>query len=199
MKPISRRSVLLYSSCGAAWASVAGSAAFASAHQHAAAVVEGKAAAELLFFTKEEASEIDALTAVIIPSDSTPGAREAGVLHFIDRALATFDQEKQPLYWVGLAQLRAKVETMFSPGVIFSRLTHEQQQNVLAEIEQSEFFNTLRTHTVMGFFGNPAYGGNKNKVGWNLIGFEDSFTFHPPFGHYDAEQRASASGDNHAG
>jgi hypothetical protein len=37
----------------------------------------------------------------------------------------------------------------------------------------------------MGFFGNPSYGGNRDLVGWKLIGFEDRFQFEPPFGYYD--------------
>ena len=35
------------------------------------------------------AAEIEAIAARIIPSDATPGAREAGVVYFIDRALST--------------------------------------------------------------------------------------------------------------
>ena len=31
------------------------------------------------------------------------------------------------------------------------------------------------------------YGGNRDKVGWKLIGFEDRFHWNAPFGHYDAE------------
>jgi hypothetical protein len=34
-------------------------------------------------------------------------------------------------------------------------------------------------------FADPAYGGNSDKVGWKLIGFEDRFAWQPPFGEYD--------------
>ena len=33
------------------------------------------------------------------------------------------------------------------------------------------FFEMLYTNTVEGFFADPAYGGNRNKIGWKLIGF----------------------------
>jgi len=33
------------------------------------------------------------------------------------------------------------------------------------------FFNLLLAHTIAGFFADPVYGGNRNMVGWKLIGF----------------------------
>ena len=30
------------------------------------------------------------------------------------------------------------------------------------------------------------YGGNRDRVGWKLIGFEDRMAYQPPFGYYDA-------------
>jgi hypothetical protein len=35
-------------------------------------------------------------------------------------------------------------------------------------------------------FASPKHGGNFNKAGWKLIGFEDTLNFKPPFGYYDA-------------
>lgn len=32
-------------------------------------------------------------------------------------------------------------------------------------------FAVIREHTVEGFFCDPAYGGNRNGVGWRLVGF----------------------------
>jgi len=46
----------------------------------------------------------------------------------------------------------------------------------------------VRTHTILGFFGHPSYGGNRDLAGWKLIGFEDRYQFEPPFGYYDAER-----------
>jgi gluconate 2-dehydrogenase gamma chain len=58
-------------------------------------------------------------------------------------------------------------------------------------IETTPFFEALRTHSVIGFLGSPAYGGNRGGIGWAYIGFEDRMMFQPPFGYYDAE----ATGD----
>jgi gluconate 2-dehydrogenase gamma chain len=41
---------------------------------------------------------------------------------------------------------------------------------------------------ILGFLSNPEYGGNRDKVGWKLIGFEDTFAYEPPFGYYDANR-----------
>lgn len=62
---------------------------------------------EFEFFTREQAIEIDALTARIIPTDETPGAREAGMIYFIDRALKTFASSDRQLYADGIAELQA--------------------------------------------------------------------------------------------
>ena len=48
------------------------------------------------------------------------------------------------------------------------------------------FFLTVREHTLTGMFASPKHGGNFNKAGWKLIGFEDTLNFKAPFGYYDA-------------
>src|SRR4051794_11974866 len=63
--------------------------------------------AKLQYLDPQTAADIETLAAQIIPSDDTPGAKEAGVIFFIDRALATFDQDKRALYRDGLAAARA--------------------------------------------------------------------------------------------
>jgi gluconate 2-dehydrogenase gamma chain len=40
--------------------------------------------------------------------------------------------------------------------------------------------------TVAGMFALPGYGGNRDKLGWALLGFEDHHAWQPPFGYYDA-------------
>jgi gluconate 2-dehydrogenase gamma chain len=44
-------------------------------------------------------------------------------------------------------------------------------QQTSTEIEL-DFFPLLALHTRQGFYAEPIYGGNKNRVGWKLIGFE---------------------------
>ena len=48
---------------------------------------------------------------------------------------------------------------------------------------------------VLGLITNPEYGGNRDKLGWALIGFEDTYRYEPPFGYYDRNEHGSTSGD----
>ena len=135
------------------------------------------------------AAEIKAIAAQIIPDDDTPGAERAGVIWFIDRALAGYDQDKQELYKLGLAEAQTKRAAMFPGSASIAGLTSEQQIALLKAIEKAEFFQQVRLHTILGFFGHPMHGGNRDMVGWKLIGFEHQMQYEPPFGYYDAEAR----------
>lgn len=154
--------------------------------EHAHQAMRSSPAAVLTVFSPAEAAEIGAIADQIIPSGDSPGAREAGVIYFIDRALATFDAGKRAVYTQGLADMERKREEMFPASKSIAELPAERQIRLLEAIEKTEFFEQIRTHTIMGFFGNPSYGGNRDLVGWKLIGFEDRFQFEPPFGYYDA-------------
>jgi gluconate 2-dehydrogenase gamma chain len=140
-------------------------------------------------FTPEQATEVEAVAAQIIPTDDTPGAREARVIYFIDRALMTFDKDKRTQYESGLKELRAKQKRMFPRAARFSELGSDQQIALLKKIEKTDFFGLVRLHTVMGFFADAEYGGNFNQAGWKLIGFQDRFNFKPPFGFYDRDYK----------
>ena len=144
----------------------------------------------LAVFTDAQAAEVEAITAQIIPADETPGAREARCVYFIDRALTTFLKNSQPAYMQGLQDLQAKTRQLYPEADKFSALTPEQQIKVLTEIEKTPFFNMVRTHTVIGFFARPEDGGNYEKTGWKLIGYDDSLNHKPPFGYYDAQPQA---------
>ena len=157
-----------------------------AAQEHAQQVAASGGPATFGCFSPEEAAEIEAVAAQIIPTDDMPGAREAHVIHFIDRALVTFDREEQPVYAEGLQELQAKTQELFPNSGKFSALTSAQQIQVLTALEKSRFFTTVRNHTVTGFFARPVHGGNHNKAGWKLIGYDDSLNHKPPFGYYDA-------------
>jgi hypothetical protein len=144
---------------------------------------------KLAFFTEAQAAEVDAMAAQIIPSDSTPGAREARVLNFIDRALTTFEKDEQQAYVKGLQDLDAQTKKLFPSASRFSALSSDQQIQVLTAMEKTPFFTLVRTHTVTGFFASPIHGGNYNKAGWKLVNYDDSLNHKPPFGYYDAQTR----------
>jgi gluconate 2-dehydrogenase gamma chain len=185
----SRRRFLLSSVSGlsSAWLALRWPAILA-AQEHAQRAAESGQPAQFEFFSAEQAVEIEAVAAQIIPSDDAPGAREANVVYFIDRALATFDRDKQPAYIQGLKDLQHRTQELLSSANRFSSLTPAQQIQLLTAIEKTEFFELVRLHTIMGFLAKPEYGGNYNQSGWKLIGFEDQMTYKPPFGYYDAKE-----------
>jgi gluconate 2-dehydrogenase gamma chain len=134
----------------------------------------------MLFFNLADARTIEALAAQIIPSEEgSPGAREAGVIYYIDRSLAGFMRDLQPIYRRGL-QVLADI-SIESFGAEFSLLDDGQQQDIVAALDAraatdsedfaGQFYRIVREHTVQGFFGDPAYGGNRSVVGWKLVGF----------------------------
>jgi gluconate 2-dehydrogenase gamma chain len=142
-------------------------------------------------FDAPTAADIEALTAQIIPSDDGPGAREAGVIYFIDRALTTFEADKRDAYHTGMHEIQQARLKLFPHSTSVAALTPAQQIDLLHAIEKSPFFELLRTHTVWGFVGSPVYGGNRKEVGWTHIGFDDRMHFEPPFGYYDSAARES--------
>jgi Gluconate 2-dehydrogenase subunit 3 len=202
---LSRRCFLVQGAGGlsAAWVS-ANWPALVAAASHAHLAAQSSAPHKFEFFSPDEAQEIDAITSRIIPSDDTPGAREAGAVYFIDRGLSTFAKDDQKTYREGLPELQARVAEMF-PGVSrFSALTSEQQDELLHSFDDpgqqgqrqrrfrprpgaTNFFETLRVHTIAGFLVDPDYGGNHDGAGWKVIGREREHMFQPPFGYYDKD------------
>jgi gluconate 2-dehydrogenase gamma chain len=137
------------------------------------------------YFDAATASEIEAIAAQIIPDEDTPGAKQAGVIWFIDRSLAGYDTDKRDAYKLGLAETQAKRAELFPRSTGIASLPAADQIALLKAIEKTEFFQMVRTHTVLGFFGHPKLGGNHDMIGWKLIGLEHAMHYEPPFGYYD--------------
>jgi gluconate 2-dehydrogenase gamma chain len=169
---------------------------------------------------------VEAAVETIIPTDSTgPGAKEAGVIFFIDHQLAMEYGNNARMYmngpfvpsgqagpitvggvaysagsptepfsgptyqyaltlrefWrTGLLALQAYSNS--SLGKNFEDLTNDQRTQVLTDLYNNkptsfnnilpkDFFNELIFMTYAGFTMDPVYGGNANKVGWQLTGF----------------------------
>src|SRR5262249_49418396 len=137
-EPLSRRLFLLHSISGisAAWVATNWPAALAAA-QHAHNSARSAVPPRFEFFTPDLAMEVDAVTARIIPTDQTPGARDAGVVYFIDRALVTFASGDQKLYNEGMAGLQARTHEMFPFVKKFSAATTEQQDEILRSLDKN--------------------------------------------------------------
>jgi gluconate 2-dehydrogenase gamma chain len=172
---------------GAAWATasladVEDALAFASQQASAAVAVAPNA------LTPAQAEAVAALASRILPAvDGRPGAREAGAPYFIDRALATFNAAQRPLYSEGIADLNRRARMNAANAVSFAALTPVQQDEVIREIETTPFFQAARLDVIVGTFALPSWGGNRDYMGWHLLGFEHQMRFQPPFGYYDAE------------
>ena len=156
-----------------------------AAHEAHAASQQGGAPATT--FTATEAADVEAIAAQIIPSDGTPGAREAGVVHFIDRALSGFYARLAGDFRSQLAEFQAACRVANPDAPSFAELSPERQIAFLKTVDQTPFFGRVHLLTLLGMFSTPAYGGNLEGLGWKLIGFEDRHVFQPPFGWYDRD------------
>jgi gluconate 2-dehydrogenase gamma chain len=155
-----------------------------TAQPHATGAVQGA------FFNAQDAATVAAMTERLMPgAPGKPGARDAGVLNYIDLALSGAYAELQEFYRRGLAQLDAHCrKTNNEP---FVRLDGGKQDEVIAALEQGKapdftwptaqaFFETVRTHTIEGLFADPVYGGNKDFAGWRLVGFPGGQAVYTP-------------------
>jgi hypothetical protein len=154
----------------------------AGEHSHRNAV---KAPETFSFLKPAEVADVDAITAQIVPSGKTPGAREAHATHFIDQSLTTFFSWRAEHFRSGLTQFQSAFSSAH-PGT-FAHMSSEGQIAYLKTVENTEFFQTTRVLTLLGMFSSPKYGGNYNEIGWKMLGFVDEHVFSPPFGYYDAQ------------
>ena len=140
----------------------------------------------LRFFTAAEALVVAAAASRIFPSDdSGVGAREAGVVIYIDRQLAgpygrdryrytqgPFEESAAREFgYQGKATPQETYREGFKDLEGFDELAPDEQDTKLKQIENSHFFALLRQNTIEGMFCDPIHGGNVDMVGWQLVGF----------------------------
>jgi gluconate 2-dehydrogenase gamma chain len=103
--------------------------------------------------------------------------------------------ELQALYADGIRRIERLASELFDTS--FSELSDEEQDQVLVELSGTpkpepmaslesrgsgygfalqsdvglDFFSTLCLHTRQGFYCDPVYGGNRDRIGWAVIGF----------------------------
>jgi gluconate 2-dehydrogenase gamma chain len=110
------------------------------------------------FFADAEATVVEAIAEQIIPADQDAGARDAYVVNYIDRQLATVFEEQQEIYRSGIAGVQQTSNIMFDEDL--ESLEWPQQTEVLNALENGEaegtiwetesarsFFELIRTHT----------------------------------------------------
>jgi gluconate 2-dehydrogenase gamma chain len=193
-----RRAFLVRAVVGAGTVAGAGLLPDASAqnvdpHQDAnatAPAAHAPGAAHGTFFNAQDAATVAAFAERLMPTaPGKPGAHDANVLNYIDLALSGAYAELQEFYRRGVAQLDAYCRKTYNEP--FARLDSGRQDQVITALEQGKaagftwptaqaFFETVRTHTIEGLFADPAYGGNKDFVGWRLVGFPGGQAVYTP-------------------
>lgn len=134
--------------------------AFACGHVGNAATQIAPATYQPQFFSAAEYPMVERLAEIIIPTDETPGAREAGVAEFIDFMVFS-DPDQQYAFRTGLTWLNA--HSAQTQGKRFLDLTPAQQTSLLeplayknkaraGEEEGRKFFSLVREFTVTGFY-----------------------------------------------
>ena len=150
----------------------------------------------LTYFTDFQARTVEAISERIIPGDAAnAGATRAGVVYYIDRAIAGFSAGLQRVYRLGLHELEAYcrhnytasfvdlapgkqddvVRCFFGAEIVGPSTKQDSgQDSVGADVDAAllkRLFAIIREHTLEGFFCDPVYGGNRDAVGWRLVGF----------------------------
>lgn len=144
----------------------------------------------------QQARTFAAVVDQIIPPDESPGASDAGVVYFIDNVLGGFMAEAEGMLKEGLEDLDREAAALSPAKVDFASLPFDQQTELLRKIESTEFFSTMIFLTHCGMFAIPSWGGNRDLIGWSLVGFDNRHSWQPPFGYYDA--LAAAGESDHA-
>lgn len=84
------------------------------------------------------------------------------------------------IYRKALKDIIDHVKSAFG-GKTFAELAPADQDKILSDLEKgalelkstpgTPFFTLLLQNTMEGFFADPIYGGNRDMVGWKLVGF----------------------------
>ena len=154
---------------------------------HARAAQTGAVPVRFAVLTPAEAADMRAIAARIMPTTDTPGATEAGVVFFVDRAFGSFAADGLADFQREVAALGTRAKARRPAATRFAQLPIADQDALLIEMEKTPFFRGLRSLVMIGMFADPKYGGNRGEIGWKLIGFENRMSHSPPFGYYDAQ------------
>ena len=153
-----------------------------------AAAAARDAKADFQNLSAVDAADLEAICAQVIPTDDTPGAREAGVVYFIDSVIGSQFAHMHD----SLAEELAGINAMAGKGARFAELNNARQVAVMEAADDAGGLGMIITLTLFGMFSLPAYGGNRDHIGWTLLGFDHRHAWFPPFGHYDANPDDSA-------
>lgn len=134
------------------------------------------------FFTPAEVATLEAILARFFPEADPSGApsfRDANVAQYVDGQLAAEDFQ-------GLGRMMHRgfefVDSVATRrhGGPFATRSGEVQDEILRQFQtgsvtglkfpQAQWFATLHTFALEGYWGDPKYGGNRDEVAWKWVG-----------------------------
>ncbi len=162
---------------------------------------------QYFYLTLAEAAFLTAFVDELIPADEFPSASEVGVVEFIDLQLATGYGAGERLYLDGPHEIGTESQGYqlgLTPaqlyrrairgiddsldGASFATLPPKARQELIGALEAGErdagevpgkrFFTEVRQNTIEGYFADPIYSGNRNAVGWEMIGFPGAHAYY---------------------
>ncbi len=129
----------------------------------AAGLVEIAKAYTPKVLTQAQMESVAKLVDLIVPRSDTPGASDAGVPAFIDRALSR-NARSRARFLEGLSQLEAK--GFFAASV-------ERQTEMLTAMSKGKFFKLVKDLTIDGYYTSKP--GLTVELGWNANTFLSEF------------------------
>lgn len=123
---------------------------------------------------------LQALIDCIIPADDFPSGWQAGVGDYLAGQFARDLVALVPSYQQGLDALEAEALAQYGAG--FGALAPTTQSNLLIAIDAGAvraawpidpvaFFRMVVEHTHEGYYSDPSNGGNRNGIGWDMVGY----------------------------
>jgi gluconate 2-dehydrogenase gamma chain len=182
---LSRKTFLGRTAVAAGSVALAG-ASQANASQLVATAKRLRIAHTPVALTTAELATLQAVLGQLFPNGHPgPGAVEMGVDVYIDRSLAGSYKSLLPVYQALLPMFDKAAVTLGAAS--FAALSSTRQIKVLQQFEAGHApgasgtdatgaagsFQLLLEHMREGLFGDPMYGGNRNRAGWKLIGYPD--------------------------
>ncbi len=123
---------------------------------------------------------VESIAEQLVPTDTWPGGRDAGVADFIDIQLAGPYRRYRQDYSRGLAAIENSCLKKYHNR--FEKLSWDDQTAFLLDMQSgtldgdnwkdgfsTRFFELLRSHAMQGFYGSPRHGGNKDCVSYRMM------------------------------
>jgi gluconate 2-dehydrogenase gamma chain len=118
----------------------------------------------LVLLNSDEGKLLEALVDQAIPADeSAIGAAKAGCVFYIDKQLAGPLKRYAANYRKSLPLFQDLLPLSFEARTAYLRSL---------DGARASFFAMVVDHTMQGFYGSPAHGGNLDEASWKMLGIE---------------------------